>query len=91
LRIPSSLNTQIETRQAAKCFIKQPIENKYEEQGVSEINAAFLAGSLITGSETTSAATNSVMIYFSTYPQVHPKAFEELDSGCQVTVTQIRR
>ncbi|KAF1975719.1 cytochrome P450 76C3 [Bimuria novae-zelandiae CBS 107.79] len=76
----SSLKTQMETKQAPECFVKQLIESNYEKQGISELQAAFLAGSLIeAGSETTSAAVNSAILYLSAYPEVQHKAWEELD------------
>ena len=75
----SSLKTQMETGKAPECFVKQVIESGYEKQGVSELQAAFLAGSLIeAGSETTSAGINTAILYLSAYPEVRAKAFEEL-------------
>lgn len=76
----SSLKTQMETKQAPECFVKQLIESDYSAQGISELQAAFLAGSLIeAGSETTSAAINSALLYLSAYPDVQQKAWEELN------------
>ncbi|KAF2682335.1 cytochrome P450 76C3 [Lentithecium fluviatile CBS 122367] len=76
----SSLRTQVETKQAPECFVKQLIESDFERQGITELQAAFLAGSLIeAGSETTSAATNSAILYLSAYPDVRAKAQKELD------------
>ncbi|KAF2252951.1 cytochrome P450, partial [Trematosphaeria pertusa] len=75
----SSLKTQMETKQAPECFVKQVIESNYEKQGITELQAAFLAGSLIeAGSETTSAGTNAAILYLSAYPEVRAKAYEEL-------------
>lgn len=75
----SSLRTQMETKQAPECFVKQVIESNYEKQGVSELQAAFLAGSLIeAGSETTSAGINTAILYLSANPEVREKAHEEL-------------
>jgi cytochrome P450 len=76
----SSLRTQMETKQAPECFVKQLIESDFERQGITEMQAAFLAGSLIeAGSETTSAAINSALLYLSAYPNVRAKAQQELD------------
>jgi len=76
----SSLRTQMETKQAPACFVKQLIENDFELQGITEMQAAFLAGSLIeAGSETTSAAINSALLHLSAYPAVRAKAHAELD------------
>ncbi|KAF1949069.1 cytochrome P450 [Byssothecium circinans] len=75
----TSLKTQMETKSAPECFVKQVIESKYEEQGISELQAAFLAGSLIeAGSETTSAALNTAMLHLAAYPDVLKKAYEEI-------------
>lgn len=75
-----SLKTQMETKQAPECFVKQVIESNYEKQGISELQAAFMAGSLIeAGSETTSAAVNTAVLHLSAYPDVRRKAVAELD------------
>jgi cytochrome P450 len=69
----------MESGQAPECFVKQVIETGYEKQGISEFQAAFMAGSLIeAGSETTSAAINTAILYLSAYPEVRAKAYEEL-------------
>ncbi|KAJ4371987.1 hypothetical protein N0V83_003760 [Neocucurbitaria cava] len=76
----TSLKTQMETKQAPECFVKQFIESDYEKQGISELQAAFLAGSMIeAGSETTSAALNTAILYLSANPDVRRKAHEEMD------------
>ncbi|KAF1842792.1 cytochrome P450 76C3 [Cucurbitaria berberidis CBS 394.84] len=76
----TSLKTQMETKQAPECFVKQFIESDYEKQGISELQAAFLAGSMIeAGSETTSASLNTVVLYLGANPDVQRKAQEEID------------
>jgi cytochrome P450 len=76
----SSLKTQMETKQAPECFVKQLVESNYEKQGISELQAAFLAGSMIeAGSETTSATLNTAILYLSAHADVRRKAQEELD------------
>ncbi|EAT87902.2 hypothetical protein SNOG_04142 [Parastagonospora nodorum SN15] len=58
----------------------QFIETDYEKQGISELQAAFLAGSMIeAGSETTSAALNTAILYLSANPEARRKAQAELD------------
>ncbi|KAF2636660.1 cytochrome P450 [Massarina eburnea CBS 473.64] len=75
----TSLKTQMDTKQAPECFVKQVIESKYEKQGISELQAAFLAGSLIeAGSETTSAAINTAILYLSANPEARKRAYEEV-------------
>ncbi|KAH7345895.1 cytochrome P450 76C3 [Pyrenochaeta sp. MPI-SDFR-AT-0127] len=77
----TSLKTQMETKQAPECFVKQFIETDYQKQGISELQAAFLAGSMIeAGSETTSAALNTAILYLSANPDVWRKAQEEIDA-----------
>jgi cytochrome P450 len=79
MKLWTSLRTQMETGQAPECFVKQLIDTGYEKQGISELQAAFLAGSLIeAGSETTSAGINIALLYLSAYPDVRAKAYEEL-------------
>jgi cytochrome P450 len=79
MKLWTSLRTQIETGQAPECFVKQLIESGYEKQGISELQAAFLAGSLIeAGSETTSAGINTALLYLSAHTEVRAKAHEEL-------------
>ncbi|KAF2730228.1 cytochrome P450 76C3 [Polyplosphaeria fusca] len=76
----TSLKTQMDTGTAPECFVKQLIESDYASKGVSELQAAFLAGSLIeAGSETTSAAINTAILYLSASPAVRAKAHAELD------------
>lgn len=75
----SSLKTQVETKQAPECFVKQVIESNYASQGITELQAAFLAGSLIeAGSETTSAGVNTAILYLAANPDVRAKAYEEI-------------
>jgi cytochrome P450 len=77
----SLLKTQMDTKQAPECFVKQFIESDYKKQGISELQAAFLAGSMIeAGSETTSAALNTAILYLSAHADVRRKAQEELDT-----------
>lgn len=79
MKLWTSLRTQMETGQAPECFVKQLIDSGYEKQGISELQAAFLAGSLIeAGSETTSAGINIALLYLSAYPEARAKAYEEL-------------
>ncbi|KAH8732630.1 cytochrome P450 76C3 [Phaeosphaeriaceae sp. PMI808] len=76
----TSLKTQLQTKQAPECFVKQFIESDYQKQGISELQAAFLAGSMIeAGSETTSAALNTAILYLAANPEAQRKAQEEID------------
>ncbi|KAJ5103775.1 hypothetical protein N7532_004304, partial [Penicillium argentinense] len=75
----SRLRNQMEKGEAPECFVKQFIESEYHDMGITEIQMAFLAGSLIeAGAESTSAAVNSCMLYLSGYPDVQRRAHEEL-------------
>ncbi|KAH8807381.1 cytochrome P450 76C3 [Xylogone sp. PMI_703] len=76
----TSLKIKMDTGQAPECFVKQCIETDYEKQGITELQAAFLAGSMIeAGSETTSSALNTCILYLSGHPQVRSRAHEELN------------
>lgn len=78
----SSLKTKMDTEQAPECFVKQLIESDYESQGITEIQAAFLAGSMIeAGSETTSAALNTAILYLMANPEAQYRAQKEIDSA----------
>lgn len=89
------LKTQLEAGKAPACFVKQFIEERYEKLGITELQAAFLAGcksaplSIIklmsaamieAGSETTSAALNSCVLYLAAYPEVQERAQKEIDA-----------
>jgi cytochrome P450 len=75
----TTLKTQMEMNQAPECFVKHLIESDYEKQGINELQAAFLAGSMIeAGSETTSAALNTAILYLSADAEVQRKAQEEI-------------
>ncbi|EFQ87173.1 hypothetical protein PTT_17321 [Pyrenophora teres f. teres 0-1] len=75
----STLKTQMETKQAPECFVKQLIQSGYEDQGISELQAAFLAGSMIeAGSETTSAALNTAILYLNANLDARQRAYDEI-------------
>lgn len=76
----SSLKTQMETKSAPECFVKRFIESDYPSQGITDLQAAFLAGSMIeAGSETTSSALNTAILYLTANPAVQQRAREEID------------
>ncbi|KAL2867474.1 cytochrome P450 [Aspergillus lucknowensis] len=75
------LRTQMEQGKAPECFVKQFIQSQYHTMGITEVQAAFLAGSMIeAGAESTSAALNSCMLYLSAHPDAQQRAHEELDT-----------
>ncbi|KAF3387022.1 Cytochrome P450 monooxygenase yanC [Penicillium rolfsii] len=74
------LRTQMEQGQAPACFVKQFIETDFEKNGISELQASFVAGTMIeAGSETTSSALNSCVKYFAAYPDAQAKAYAEIN------------
>jgi cytochrome P450 len=78
----TSLKTQMDTKSAPECFVKQLIESNYEKQGITDLQAAFLAGSMIeAGSETTSAALNTAILYLAAHPSAQRHAQHELDQA----------
>ncbi|KAE8404047.1 cytochrome P450 [Aspergillus pseudonomiae] len=73
------LKTQMDLNQAPECFVKQFIETDYEKNDISELQASFVAGTMIeAGSETTSSALNSCIKYFAAYPEAQAKAYNEV-------------
>ncbi|OJJ33663.1 hypothetical protein ASPWEDRAFT_173101 [Aspergillus wentii DTO 134E9] len=80
MKLWSGLRTKMESGNAPECFVKQFIESDYENMGISELQAAFLAGTMIeAGSETTSSALNSCILYLSAYPDIQRRAQDEID------------
>ncbi|EXJ86779.1 hypothetical protein A1O3_03733 [Capronia epimyces CBS 606.96] len=72
------LQEQIRQGVAPDCFVRQWSEGDYKKQGISEIQAAFVAGTMIeAGSETTSSALNSAVLYLAAYPEVQARAHAE--------------
>lgn len=41
----NNLKVQMDTKQAPTCFVKQMIEEDYPKLGITEVQAAYLAGS----------------------------------------------
>ncbi|KAL3426712.1 hypothetical protein PVAG01_00221 [Phlyctema vagabunda] len=75
----NTLKEQIKEGKAPECFVKQFSESDYQEQGISEIQAAYVAGTMIeAGSETTSSALNSIIKFLAASPQVQIRARDEL-------------
>ncbi|KNG83645.1 putative O-methylsterigmatocystin oxidoreductase [Aspergillus nomiae NRRL 13137] len=73
------LKTQMDSNQAPECFVKQFIETDYERNGIGELQASFVAGTMIeAGSETTSSALDSCVKYFAAYPKAQAKAYNEV-------------
>ncbi|KAM0185131.1 hypothetical protein ACHAPI_012281 [Fusarium lateritium] len=79
MRYWNRLQTLLKENRAPECFVKQLAESNIEKQGISEVEAGFAAGSMIeAGSETTSSALNSAILYLSAHPKVQERANEEL-------------
>ncbi|KAJ5559804.1 hypothetical protein N7513_002203 [Penicillium frequentans] len=75
----TQLKEQMNMNQAPECFVKRFIETDHQKNGISELQAAFLAGTMIeAGSETTSSALNSCVRYFAAFPEAQAKAYEEV-------------
>ncbi|EKD19259.1 uncharacterized protein L3040_009300 [Drepanopeziza brunnea f. sp. 'multigermtubi'] len=74
------LIVKINNKTAPECFVKQFLETDYKKQEISEIQGAFMAGTMIeAGSETTSSSLNSLILYLSADPVVQACAHAELD------------
>lgn len=98
----NALQHQLKEGRAPQCFVKQFSESGYKSQSISDVQAAYVAGSkslnfhmslvnheielstvlamIEAGSETTSAALNSVIKFLAAYPDVQRKAREEIFS-----------
>ncbi|KPM40123.1 hypothetical protein AK830_g6429 [Neonectria ditissima] len=73
------LKVQMDEKRAPECFVKQFLETDFEKQGITEVQAGFVAGSMLeAGSETTSSALNSCILYLSAHPEVQDIANDEL-------------
>ncbi|KAJ5151788.1 hypothetical protein N7492_010083 [Penicillium capsulatum] len=80
MRFWTRLRDQMNTGAAPDCFVKQFIEADYQQMGISQMQAAFLAGSLIeAGAESTSSAINSCLLYLSAHPDIQRRAHDEID------------
>ncbi|EOD46637.1 putative cytochrome p450 protein [Neofusicoccum parvum UCRNP2] len=76
-----TLLKQIEEKKAPECFVKQFIETDYQKQDITEMQAAWVAGTMIeAGSETTSSTLNTTIKYLAAYPEVQERANSELTS-----------
>ncbi|KPI39709.1 Fumitremorgin C synthase [Cyphellophora attinorum] len=75
-----TLKQQIRQGSAPECFVRDFAATDYEDQGISEEQAAFVAGTMIeAGSETTSAALNSAIKYLAVFRDAQNTAADELN------------
>ncbi|EXJ53388.1 uncharacterized protein A1O5_13377 [Cladophialophora psammophila CBS 110553] len=76
-----NLRQQIAEKRAPECFVKQYIESEQKKEDFSEMQGAFVAGTMIeAGSDTTSATLNSCIKYLAMSPAVQQRANEELSA-----------
>ncbi|KAK9784135.1 putative O-methylsterigmatocystin oxidoreductase [Seiridium cardinale] len=77
----NTLQSQADAGRAPDCFGKQFRESDFQKQGISDEQAAFVAGTMIeAGSETTSSALNSAIKYLIRFPDAQVLARKELAS-----------
>ncbi|KAK9784462.1 putative O-methylsterigmatocystin oxidoreductase [Seiridium cardinale] len=77
----NTLQSQADAGRAPECFGKQFRESDFQKQGISDEQAAFVAGTMIeAGSETTSSALNSAIKYLIRFPDAQVLARKELAS-----------
>ncbi|OAL52785.1 cytochrome P450 [Pyrenochaeta sp. DS3sAY3a] len=80
LRLWNELRSQFEKGIRTGCFVETFLESGYEKKGITELQAAWVAGSMIeAGSDTTQLTLNSIILGLLLYPDVVKKAHEELD------------
>ncbi|KAK5459729.1 hypothetical protein LTS15_003858 [Exophiala xenobiotica] len=79
LKYWNGMKAKIDQGVAPDCFGRQMVEAGYSKKGISEIQAAFVAGTMIeAGSETTSGTFNSVILYLMANPEVVKTAQKEI-------------
>ncbi|KAH7143493.1 putative O-methylsterigmatocystin oxidoreductase [Dactylonectria macrodidyma] len=78
-RLYGGLLKELDNGTAPDCFVKQIAEEETQRRGISDVQAAFVAGSVIeAGSETTAGLLNSIWKYVAANPRVQAAAHEEL-------------
>ncbi|KIW12380.1 hypothetical protein PV08_09657 [Exophiala spinifera] len=77
----NDLKKQLNAGVRTGCFAEKFQEEDYLAMGISEVQAAYVAGSMIeAGSDTTQLSMNSMILAMVAYPEVVPKAQKELDA-----------
>ncbi|KAG9231630.1 cytochrome P450 [Amylocarpus encephaloides] len=76
----NSLRKEVEDGKAKDCFCKEFMESDPEKLGMDTLQCAYQCGGLVeAGSETTSAALNSFLLFAVLNPEVVRKGQEEVD------------
>ncbi|KIW99521.1 uncharacterized protein Z518_11260 [Rhinocladiella mackenziei CBS 650.93] len=76
----NGLKKQLEAGIRTGCFVEKFMETDYPQMGISEIEAAYIAGTMIeAGSDSTQNSLNSMILGLTAFPEVVEKAHEELD------------
>ncbi|KAH7110166.1 cytochrome P450 [Dactylonectria macrodidyma] len=76
----NQMKDKIDRGDAPDCFGRQFVEAGYHQKGISELQAAYVCGTMIeAGSDTTAATVNNGLLYLSAYPDVIAKAHEEIE------------
>ncbi|KAJ5751753.1 hypothetical protein N7520_008670 [Penicillium odoratum] len=79
MRYFTELQQIIKQNEAPECFVKSVVESGYDKNDISDLQASFVAGTMIeAGSDTTSAALNSCVKYFAAYLEAQAKAYAEV-------------
>ncbi|KAI1611927.1 cytochrome P450 [Exophiala viscosa] len=75
-----ALKSQVAKGIYTGCFAEKFMENDYPKMGISENQAAYVAGTMIeAGSDTTQLTLNSLILGLLAFPDTVQKAHEELD------------
>ncbi|KAF9871484.1 hypothetical protein CkaCkLH20_11131 [Colletotrichum karsti] len=73
------LKSAVLEKRAPECFVKHFLETDFEKLGITDVQAGFAAGSMIeAGSETTSSALNSAILYLAANSDIQESANSEL-------------
>lgn len=79
----NELQDDIQHNRAPECFVKQVSEVDLQKQGISQLQGAFIAGTLIeAGSETTASTLNGLLKTLAANPRVQSVANSHLTRVC---------
>ncbi|KAH0342002.1 putative cytochrome P450, partial [Aureobasidium melanogenum] len=77
-----NLKKQVDDGVANDCFVKDYYLSNPAQHGVTDLQAAYMAGGLVeAGSETTSSTLNNFVLAMVLFPEAQKKAQEEIDQA----------
>lgn len=80
MRLWNGMKEEISAGRAPACFGRELIESDFRAKGLTDEDAAWIAGGIVeAGSETSGVTLNNLMLYLTAYPAVQERAHAELD------------